>query len=428
VEVELMQKVLVVAAREFWGKVRTRGFVLSSIFTPVILLVVWATGSLSGPMEVEEAGGDPNGGGVVAEQQEADDELSLIAYVDEANIIQRVPETLPDEMFRAYADEAAAQAALEVGEFEAYFVIEADYRETGNVRRVSDQLPASPPFDTNVLDALLQANLLPEATPQELARVRAPFQSPSLQVTALDGADEDVGDETNGLPMMPFLVTVLVMIPLFTSASYLLASLAQEKSSRVMEILLVSLRPRDLLAGKLLGLGALTMVQYVIWIVLGAGAFFLLGADLSVVTNTINLTVEEVGLVLLYALGGYALYAALMAGLGALSPNLEATRTWVFVITLPMLIPMYTWVMLVNSPHSVLSVALSLFPFSAPIAMLMRLTSTTVPGWQIALSLALVGLTAVGMVWLMSRLFLAQTLLSGESFSPHRFWTVVRGA
>ena len=423
-----MQKILVVAAREFWERVRTRGFLLSSILTPVILLVVWATGSLGGPMTVEEAEDGSNGGEAVAEQQEAAEEVEVIAYVDEADIIQRLPDMLPAELFRAYPDEAAARAALEAGELDTYYVIAADYRETGNVRRVSAQIPIGPPADTSVIDLLLGINLLPEASPQEVARIRAPFQSPVLQVTSLEG-DGDSSDEggSDGLPWMPFLVTVMVMIPLFTSASYLLASLAQEKSNRVMEILLVSLRPRDLLTGKLLGLGALTLVQYIIWIVLGGAGFLLLGADLSALTGAVNLSGAEVGLVLLYALGGYALYAALMAGLGALSPNLEATRTWVFVITLPMLIPIYLWVALVNSPHSVLSVALSLFPFSAPVAMLMRLTSTTVPGWQIALSLVLVALTAVGMVWLMSRLFMAQTLLSGESFSLGRFWAAVRG-
>jgi ABC-2 type transport system permease protein len=226
--------------------------------------------------------------------------------------------------------------------------------------------------------------------------------------------------------MMPFLVAMLVMIPLFTSGSYLLASLTDEKSSRVMEILLVSVRPPALLAGKLLGLGALTLVQYVIWIVLGGGALLLLGQDFSAVTQAINLTSSELVLVLLYALGGYALYATLMAGLGALAPNMESIRSWVFVITLPMLIPIYLWVILVNSPASPAAVALSLFPFSAPIAMLMRMTSATVPSWQIVASLVLVMITAVLMVWLMSRLFRVQTLLSGEAFSPRRFWAVLR--
>jgi ABC-2 type transport system permease protein len=292
------------------------------------------------------------------------------------------------------------------------------------VRRVSTELPARPP-DTALFDWLLQSNLLPGAKPEMFGRLQNPFQSASLPVTTVHPTQETTGAQDT-LNMAPFLVALLVMIPLFTSGSYLLTSLTEEKGNRIMEILLVSLRPPALLAGKLLGLGALTMVQYLIWIVLGAAAFLVVGADFSALTSAVNLAPSELVLVLLYALGGYALYATLMAGLGALSPNMEGARTWVFVITLPMLIPIYLWVVVVNNPGSALALALSLIPFSAPIAMLMRLASATVPTWQVVLSLALLAATAVGMIWLMSRLFRTQTLLSGEPFSVGRFWSVLR--
>jgi len=406
----MWRKVLLVAWREFWQRVRTRGFLLAAIMTPLILLVVWATGSFeSAPDETD----DP-----LASIE--DESPATVAYVDQANLIERVPPGVPESLFQPMTDVAAADTALGEGEIEAYYVIPGDYRETGNIRRVSAELPAGPP-ETALFDLLLRVNLVPDAAPETLARAQA-----ELPVAPIEGeAAEESGDELN---MMPFLVALLVMVPLFTSGSYLLYSLAEEKSNRIMEILLVSLRPRSLLAGKLLGLGALTLVQYVIWIALGGGALLLVGEDLSVVTGAVNLAPTELGLVLIYALGGYALYATLVAGLGALSPDLEATRSWVFVITLPMLIPIYLWVILVNTPNGAIAVALSLIPFSAPIAMLMRLTSATVPTWQVVTSIVLLAATAVFMVWLMSRLFRVQTLLSGESFSLGRFWRVLRQA
>jgi len=410
-----MRKVWLVAGREFWQRVRTRGFILSALLTPVLLLFVWGTGVLS-----EQGEADAESPAAELESETA----TVVAYVDEAGLIERMPPGVPENLFRSFADEAAAEAALAAEEIEAFYVLPADYRETGNVRRVSADLPAGPP-ETGLFDWLLQANLVPEAGPSELARVQNPLQSSGLGVSSVRG--EVSTEETNGgFNMMPFLVAMLVMIPLFTSGGYLLYSLTEEKSNRVMETLLVSLRPRALLLGKLLGLGALTLVQYLIWIVLGAGALLLLGEDLSVLTEAVNLTPVELLLVFLYALGGYALYATLMAGLGALSPDMEATRSWTFIITLPMLIPIYAWVMLASSPNGALAVALSLIPFSAPIAMLMRMASTTVPTWQVVASLLLVGATAAFMVWLMSRLFRVQTLLSGESFSPRRFWRVLR--
>jgi ABC-2 type transport system permease protein len=95
------------------------------------------------------------------------------------------------------------------------------------------------------------------------------------------------------------------------------------------------------------------------------------------------------------------------------------------LIAIPMMFPMYLWVGVVSAPHGLLAVSLSLIPFTAPVAMLMRMTSTTVPGWQIALSLVLLALTAVGTIWFMSRLFKVQTLLSGEAISFRRIWSLL---
>jgi ABC-2 type transport system permease protein len=117
-----------------------------------------------------------------------------------------------------------------------------------------------------------------------------------------------------------------------------------------------------------------------------------------------------------------------MAGVGAMSPDMESSRTWVFIISLPMILPIYLWQPMVSAPHGPLAVALSLVPFSAPIAMIMRMTSVAVPAWQIGLSLALLALTAVAMVWFMARLFRVHTLLSGESPSLQRLWTALRTA
>jgi ABC-2 type transport system permease protein len=221
---------------------------------------------------------------------------------------------------------------------------------------------------------------------------------------------------------VPFIVTIAVLVPLFTGGSYLLQSLTQEKDNRIMEILLVSLRPRQLLAGKLVGLGALTLVQYAIWIAIGGTGLVLTGTDPTLLQSAVQLSLGEGILAIAFALGGFALYAALMAGVGALSRDLESSRAWIFLLTLPVMLPIYLWMPIANAPNGPLAVVLSLFPYSAPAAMLMRMTSTVVPAWQIGTSLILLALGSVATIWLMARLFRAQTLLSGESFSLGRMW------
>jgi ABC-2 type transport system permease protein len=227
-------------------------------------------------------------------------------------------------------------------------------------------------------------------------------------------------------PMLPMLVTIAVIIPLFISGGYLFQSLSQEKENRVMEILLASLRPRQLLAGKLLGLGALTFVQYVIWAVIAGAGLTLTGRNVMQTLSQVNLSAGELALIIPYVLGGFLLYAAIMAGVGALSSGMESSRIWVFIFSLPMLIPLYISSSIAMAPNGTLATALSLIPFSAPVAMLMRMASTALPAWQVGVSLVLLVLTGLGLVLLTARLFRAQVLLGGESFSLKRFWAAVR--
>lgn len=409
-----MSKILLVALREFRQRVRKRAFLLTSIGTPLLLLVLWLTTGFAGPVPDEpEAPSSP------ARQTQG-----AIGYVDQAALIRSLPEGASPEALLSFADTDAARAALTEGRVAAYYVVSPDYRETGEVQRVSRELPLAPQ-DTDLFQRALVTNLLADANlQQEDALLRAPFGPSGLAFTNVSPEGE-AGAE--GGQMVPFLVAIVVMIPLFTSGGFLFQSLVQEKSSRVMEVLLLSLRPRQLLLGKILGLGMLTLVQYLIWLALGGLALQVTGQGASRLLAGVSLSPVELLLIIPYALGGYLLYASLMAGIGALSRDMESSRTWVFVISLPMMVPIYLWASLASAPNGSLATALSLIPFSAPVAMLMRMTSTSVPPWQLGVSLALLLLTGIALSWFMTRLFRVQTLLSGETFSLARVWAALRG-
>ena len=415
-----MKKIFLVAQREFRQKVRSRAFLFSAIITPIILFAIWY---FSGALDLggqEEPGEDP-----LAQAPS----IQAIGYVDRADLIKTIPEPLSEEQVRPFSDIKAAEAALDQNEISAYYLVPPDYEQTGDIQRVSVRLPVSPP-DTGMFDWVLVSNLFPEASREQLGRMRSPFGQTGISFVPLrvtvDG-EGDAVDEGSNNTMLPFVVTIAVMIPLFTGGGYLLQSLTQEKGSRVMEILLLSLKPRQLLTGKLLGLGLLVVVQYGIWMVIGTLVLTLTGQDATRFLTGIQLSVNEVLLIIPYALGGFGLYAALMAGIGALAPDLEGSRSWTFMITLPMMLPMYLWMAIVNNPQGVLAVILSLFPYSAPVAMLMRMTATAVPAWQVGVSLGLLLFAVVGTIWRMARLFHAKTLLSGEALSLARLRKALQG-
>lgn len=408
-----MRKMLIVGWREFRQRVKSRGFLIGSIFVPLILLLVFAFGA--GFADEEQ---NP-----LQQVEDLSAQEIQLGYVDRANLIETIPPNIPAGTLRAYAGQAAADQALAQGEINAYYLIPEDYRQTGEIQRVSQELPVAP-TDTQLINWVLVTNLFPDASAEQIRRLNWPFNNTGPQFVNLEAGSEETA---SGNPMLPFLVTVAVMIPLFTSGSYLLQSLTKEKSDRIMEILLVSLRPWHILAGKLLGLGALTFVQYLLWASIGGLGLLISGQDLAEILQGINLSAQEALLVVPYALGGFLLYAGIMAGIGALAPDMESSRGWVFFISLPMLLPMYFWFTIVDAPNGTLALVLSMVPFSAPIAMLMRMISAAVPAWQIAISMGLLVLTAAGMILLMARLFRVKTLLSGESLSLGRFFETVSG-
>jgi ABC-2 type transport system permease protein len=411
-----MRNILLVASREFRQRVSHRGFLITTLFVPAVMIVVWLfTGSLSTGSET-----------AAVELPNQENTSASIGYVDRSGLIQEIPQQVPENTFKAYPNVNAAEKALQDGQIDAYYLVPTDYAQTGQIERVSQELTSSPP-DREWFQWVLVANLVPDSGSISVVQLRYPFNSASLDVVR---EDQHGQGREGGLNMLPFIVTIVVMMPLFTSGGYLFSSLTQEKGNRIMEILLVSLRPRQLLVGKLIGLAGLTLLQYAAWLLVSGVIFLVTGGGTTGSLGALgglDISLSEVGLMIPFAMGGYALYASLMAGIGALSPDTEGSRTWVFIITLPILIPIYLWTGIVNAPKGPLAVILSLFPFSSPVTMLMRMTTITVPVWQIAASLALLALAVVGMIWLMARLFRARTLLSGEALSLRRFVAALSG-
>jgi len=399
----------IIAQREFLQRIRNRGFWMSALGTPIMLLVIMFVSGNVG------ADADASAQQAVAPVQEA---TAAVGYVDQAGLLAAVP--VPDAL-RAYGDEAEAAAALRAGQVSAFYVIPADYRESGSVRYVSRTLPTSRP-ESGFMEMLLANALVAEVGGEHPERLLLPM-GPGGMDLALEQSAEPAG---GGLDMMPFAVMAAIMVPLLTGGSLLLRSLSQEKESRIMEVLLVSIRPRQLLMGKLLGMGALIVVQYLGWVLALALVDLVPGINLQPMLAGLNLDGPQLLLLMCYAAGGFVLYAALMAGLGAITPDIHSSQNWVFVITLPMMIPMYFWLPLVESPQSALSVALSLIPWSAPISMVLRLTVAQVPLWQIVLSMAILIVTAILTIRLMARLFRAQVLLSGEPLNAARLLQALR--
>ena len=343
-------------------------------------------------------------------------------YVDQGGLIQEIPASVQAGLLVAYPDEAGAIQALEKGEISAYYIIPADYIQTGEIIYTrSDFNPLGSSGQSDLLEWILNVNLL-EGDTQLATLVNGPSNTSRVSLSP-----EPQREESNMLTFfLPYAVTVLYYIIILSAASLLLSSVTKEKENRVLEILMVSVTPRQLLTGKIVGLGLVGLLQTVAWV--GTGRILLaLGGTTFNLPVAFQLPPSFLIWGVIFFLLGYAVYASLMAGLGSLVPNLREASQATIVVIFPLIIPMFLINVLIEEPHGLVSVIMSLFPFTAPVAMMTRLASGGVPLWQTLLAVLLLVVTAVLVVRAVARMFHAQSLLSGQPFSRKMFFSALFG-
>ena len=200
------------------------------------------------------------------------------------------------------------------------------------------------------------------------------------------------GKESPAAGLGQFLsVFVLILMLYFTLVIYgvaVMRSIVEEKSSRVMEVMLSAVAPKQMMAGKLLGVGAVGLTQILIWAVMGAllmapGALALGGA------GAMDLPLVLVPAFAVYFILGYLLYSALFAALGAIVNSDQEASQLQLIVTLPLIVPMVLLNFIIRQPNAPFSVWMSMVPLFSPVLMYVRIVVQTPPPWQIALSLAI---------------------------------------
>ena len=356
-------------------------------------------------------------------------DMPVIGLVDEAGIIAEMPVDFPPDLFLPYTDEATARAALEADEIEQYVHISADYVATGDVTvydkdfriLASGENMGAAFHSANewMLAYLINLNLTGDAQLVSVLRDPVPAANAERHIVnppvETDESVRALGEIV--ARVMPYMFYFILLV----GSSYLLRSVAAEKENRTVEVLLLSLHPRQLMMGKILGLSAVTLVQLGIW--LGGGMLILnRGAALLDVSGFTFPPGFIVWAILFLALG-FLLFASVMAAAGAIAPTAREGNQVTWLLIIPLMPTLMFSQLFVEEPNNPLTLVLSLFPFSAPSAMLTRLAVGEVPLWQIIVSLAGLALTTYLMVVLAGRFFRAGNLLSDAPFNWRRLAT-----
>jgi ABC-2 type transport system permease protein len=424
-----MNKTLLVLRHELITTLRRPLFLLVAFGIPLLVILIFAG------VRIIKGGSTDSGD---ATSSTGTFGLKVEGYVDQSGLISVIPADIPADHLVAYVDEEQAQQALESGEIAAYYIVPEDYVETGGIFYV---YPDTTPLTSGGQAWLMRRTLLLNLLGGNAELANQVWDPMNLEVTNL--APEPQHDRYSGedcsrpgfvcessllVRYLPSIMAVFFFTFFMSGSNQLFSNIRSEKGNRTIEVLMLTITPRQMLAGKIMGLGLAGLLHTIAWV----GTVFVL---MKIGGQTLNLPQEFtfpasiLAWALVFFLLGFAVYASLMAGLGALVPDMKESGHASFVVMTPLFAGYVVGILApaAQATHAALPTALSLFPLTAPIVMVMRLTVGGVPAWQLLLSVGLMLVTAYGIIRAVAAMFHAQNLLSGQPFSVKRFFRALMG-
>lgn len=397
-----MRKIGVIARHEYLVNVRRAGFIIMTALVPLLgvlgLLIAAFFGGQAASFVERQFAPQPKEIGVV-------DHLGAFTPVLPAY----------QEQYHLFTDEELGRAAVESDEITTLLVVPEDYIQSGQVMVFSkgSGFTAAVMEDSVSVRQFLVDHLLRDEVNLALRKRLADPIKPVLVSLEAEGQPRG-GPLSTGLNIMvPYFLGMLLIMTIFVSSGYLLRGVAEEKTSRVIEILLSSVTAQELLAGKVLGLGALGLTQVVIWLVsalgLSRGAVSLLGVSIPLLARP-----EVFALGLVYYLLGFLVYAVLMGAVGALGTTMQESQQLAGIFSMMAAIPLMLGGFMFPNPNMPLMRALSWFPLTAPTAMMLRLPMTEVPVVDVVGSIVVLLISIPAVLWAGAKVFRMGLLMYGK--------------
>lgn len=426
-----MHKLWVVIRREFVERVRTKWFVIGTVLGPVFMGLVIVL-----PIVMAERGGGDRSIVVLDATTDGFGERLTAAMVQ----IPRVTATRRGVPLEQLEDEAT-QLAGEVGTtpLDGMMLVtdntvadgKAEYRGS-NVSSLADMRTLSATLRGLVFSERLQRE---GVEPSVVARAQIQVDLTTLQIR--DG--KVTGGSAESSFMLAYFIWFLLYIAILLYGVQVLGAVVEEKSSRIVEVLVSSLKPFHLLAGKVVGVGAVGLLQLGIW--LGTGKLLLdrradvarwlgQGPEASAAIGQMAFPEVPLGTILLfltYFLLGYFLYAAMFAGVAAMVNSEAEARQAQTPVVMLLVIPTVLMIGILNNPDGQMALTLSLVPFTSPIAMPVRWAASPVPLSQVAGSLALLFAAVVAIMWVAGRIYRVGILAYGKKPGLKELVRWVRG-
>jgi ABC-2 type transport system permease protein len=412
------QRVLTVARREFLARVRSRWFLFSTLVVPVLFLggiilpAVLVDRSIEDPKPIVII--DYAGNGIADRLIDSlrASEIPAERLVDRAGSTAADPFDLDSLRSHIAAEAGSVDAAA------AWLYLPGNLIEEGTAVLVENR-DTGPVLRRRIASTLQH---VVTATRLERARVGRATIETAMRSTSVSVEPLSAKDGPAGLRQVLGFVFAMALYVMFIVYGQMIArGVLEEKTSDIVEILISSLRPWEMMLGKILGIGAVGLTQVAIWVLLitTAALFGLAGAAPGLARLGLNIAglATPWDLILwsiLYFITGYLLYSGVFAAAGALVTSEQDVQQVLIPALLPIVLPILVLPAAMQTPDATWVVAMSLFPFFSPILMPMRIAASHVPMWQSALAVVLLLGTTLALAWTAGRIYRVGILMKGK--------------
>jgi len=427
-----MKKTLLVIRQELINTFKRPSYLIVAFGVPLLAVLIL------GGVKLIQSRSEEDSGTLISTPEEW--QMEIEGYIDQSGLIREIPSDLPEGHLLAYDNEDQAQKALASGEISAYYIIPPDYVKTGEIFYVFPDTKALIKDGQKwVMKWTLLVNLL-GGDLEAADRIWNPvwdLEERDISASKAQGnmrSGEDCSRpgtacESNDLiRYIPSIMAGLFFVFFMTSSTMLFNSIGIEKENRTLEVLLLSISPQQLLAGKTIGLASAGLIQTVFWLSAVFTLFNLGGSTLNLPEN-FSFPIDILSWSLVFFLGGFGIYASLMAGAGALVPKMKEAGAANIIAMTPLFLGYIVGIIapLAEAADAAAPIILSFFPLTSPIVMVMRLTDSIIPPWQLLLSAAFLFASSILIIRATATMFHAQNLLSGKPFSVKRFFQTLLG-
>jgi ABC-2 type transport system permease protein len=407
------RRIYAVIRREYLERVRTKAFWISTLVVPlflaaVMLLPAWLAARGGGEFTVAVLDLSSQRFEAVSEEVGrllADDEEKLVI-----TLLAQEPGAEPE------ATRQRIKAAVQAKDFDGMLVLPADLLGEGKPEYVAPNVAAFKLLtvleravnNVVVAERLTGAGLDPEAVRELTKRV-------DLKTFKLGRGGEETSDQGQTF-LLAYVFMMIIYVTVLMYGIYVMRGVLEEKSSRVVEVVISTLKPFELMLGKILGIGAVGLTQFLIWAVLMA-AVTAPGAAAAVGIEGIELPSipgQLLAFFVVYFVLGFLLYGTLYAGIGAAFDTEQEAQNFQGVVTMFLIVPLVLMMQILNQPDGTLSVVLSLIPFFTPMLMFLRMTLSPVPPFQLAASVVLMVAAILACTWLVAKIYRVGILMHGS--------------